>query len=190
VTITVHPASADRWEDLAEVMGTRGDPSRCWCQFFRLRGADLRKASVSDRRAMLHDQVSGSPPPGVIAYRDEVPAGWCAVAPKASYDRLLASPIADASLGETTVWAVTCFVVRVGHRRKGVAGALLDGAVALAREHGASTVEAYPVDPSARAAVTAADLYHGPLPLFIEAGFVEVRRPYDARPVVRLDLPH
>jgi GNAT superfamily N-acetyltransferase len=82
------------------------------------------------------------------------------------------------------VWAVTCFVVRVGHRRRGVASALLDGAVDLARRHGAAVVEGYPVDTSARKA-SSAELYHGPLSVFGAAGFTEVARPSPARAVVR-----
>ena len=75
------------------------------------------------------------------------------------------------------LWAVTCFVVRVGERRRGVAGPLLDGAVDLARRHGASVVEGYPVDPAARAGVSSSELYHGPLQVFERAGFTEVTRP-------------
>jgi GNAT superfamily N-acetyltransferase len=90
---------------------------------------------------------------------------------------------------DPTVWSVTCFVVRVGHRRAGVARALLDGAVRLARDSGARVVEAYPVDVAAKRSTSSAELYHGPLSTFLAAGFHEVARPRPSRAVVRLELP-
>jgi GNAT superfamily N-acetyltransferase len=185
--IVVHDATPDRWPDLLTVMGTRGDPSRCWCQFFRIAGAGWDRATAPAMREALHEQVHRDVPPGVLAFRDDEPVGWCAVAPRGSYPRLGGSPVAQATDDGRGVWAVTCFVVRVGHRRKGVASALLNGAVDLARRHGASIVEAYPVDAVARRA-SAAELYHGPLSVFLAAGFAEVARPSTARAVVRRTL--
>ncbi len=185
--IQVHPASPELWGDVAAVMGSRGDPSHCWCQFFRLRGKEWQAASREDNKTALRDQVQDSPaPPGALAYLHDEPVGWCAIAPKTDYPRVVASPVT----GNDTdgIWSITCFIVRVGHRRRGVAAALLPAAVELARSHGAATVEAYPVDASARKSISAAELYHGPLALFRDAGFTEVRRPSSARTVVQLRL--
>ena len=55
------------------------------------------------------------------------------------------------------VWALTCFVVRVGSRRRGLAAELLAGAVDLSRRHGARIVEGYPVDPAAKRSVSSSD---------------------------------
>jgi ribosomal protein S18 acetylase RimI-like enzyme len=90
-------------------------------------------------------------------------------------------------LADPAVWSVTCFVVRVGHRRRGLSRALLDGAVRLAGEGGARAVEGYPVDVAARSGVSSAELYHGPLSTFLDAGFREIARLRPARPVVRLE---
>ena len=192
--ISVHPASDDRWDDVVDVMGKRGDPSRCWCQYFRLRGKAWSGSTVASNRAGLEAPVLGDDmPPGVLAYDDAgEPAGWCAVAPKASYQRLLASPIAKSTVGGVAasddVWSITCFVVRVGWRRQGVARALVDGAVELARSGGATVVEAYPIDVEARASVSSSELYHGTLSVFLAAGFAEVDRPAAGRAIVRLAL--
>ena len=180
--VRVADAIPDRWDDVVAVMGTRGDPSRCWCQWFRLRHRDFTAAPVVELRDALHAQVAAAVPPGVLAYDDAgVPIGWCAVAPRADYPRL-------ARYGTDGAWAVTCFVVRVGARRQGTATALLDGAVDLARRHGADGVEAYPVDTAVRKP-SSAELYHGPLSVFLRAGFREVgEHGTPARPVVRLRL--
>ncbi len=185
--IQVHPASPERWGDVAAVMGSRGDPSHCWCQFFRLRGKEWQVATREDNKRALRDQVQDSPaPPGVLAYLDDEPVGWCAIAPKTDYPRVVASPVTGNDIDG--IWSITCFVVRVGHRRRGVAAALLPAAVELARSHGAAIVEAYPVDASVRKSISAAELYRGPLALFRDAGFTEVGRPSSARTVVQLPL--
>ncbi len=89
--------------------------------------------------------------------------------------------------GEDGLWSVTCFVVRVGHRRKGVAAQLLRAAVDFARRHGARIVEAYPVDASVRP-TGSSGLFQGPLSMYLHAGFIEVARPSASRSVVRLAL--
>lgn len=105
---------------------------------------------------------------GLLAYVGEVPVGWCQVGPR---DRL-AKLVTQLELEpDASVWAVTCFLVTASHRSRGVARALLDGAVALAREHGASRIEGYPRatgdDPG--------EQWTGPAPLFADAGFRSIR---------------
>ena len=186
---TVEDATADRWDDLVAVFGTRGEASRCWCQWFRHQRPGFYATTADQRRADLRAQTAAEVPPGVLAYDDAgVPSGWCAVAPRADYQRLVSYPAAAATEDEDQLWAVTCFVVRVGKRRQGLAEVLLDGAVDLARRHGARAVEGYPLDTTVRAA-SSAELFHGPLSVFQRLGFSEVgARTSKARPIVRLDL--
>ncbi len=189
--VDVRPVSAQDWPDVETVFATRGDPRRCWCQWFRLRGKDFEAASVVQRQAALRAECEGTDPgPGVLARLDGVPAGWAAVAPRAGYPRLLASAMlrglpAEPVAGEG-VWAVTCFVVRPEFRSRGLARALLDGAVAHARSAGAQVIEGYPIDVTAAGSVSTSLLYHGALSTFLTAGFTEVARPRPGRPVVRL----
>jgi GNAT superfamily N-acetyltransferase len=182
-------ATADRWDDVVAVMGTRGDPPRCWCQWFRHNRPSYYDTSIPQRRAALQTQTEAELPPGVLVYDAAgQPSGWCAVAPRADYPRLTTYRAAAVTDDEDGLWSVTCFVVRVGSRRKGLSAELLDGAVDLARRHGARVVEAYPLDTSVRAA-SANELFHGPLSVFLGAGFREVgTRSSPARPVVRLTL--
>ena len=89
------------------------------------------------------------------------------------------------------VWSIVCFVVGRRSRGRGVARALLAAGVDYAREHGASLLEAYPVD-LGDAGAAAANLYPGTLPMFERAGFrVVARRQWNrsaVHPIVRLDL--
>jgi GNAT superfamily N-acetyltransferase len=192
VEAVVVPATPNRWPDLEALFGTRGDPARCWCRWFYAGAQVAPGAAAAANREALRGQVRQGPPPGVLAYRDDEPVGWCAVAPRPSYTRLPRMQVLRGTppdeLTDAAVWSVTCFVVRVGQRRSGVARALLDGAVRLACEGGARVVEGYPVDVAAKGATSSAELYHGPLSTFLAAGFREVARPGPARPVVRLEL--
>ncbi|MGH3493393.1 MAG: GNAT family N-acetyltransferase [Sciscionella sp.] len=186
--IEVRDATPDRRGDVEVVMGTRGDPSRCWCQWFRMRSAEWRTTTRAANRDALVAQLDDAVPPGVLAYDEGDPAGWAGLAPRTDYPRLAHSRVSAATSDVPGLWAVTCFVVRVGYRRRGVAGALLDGAVEFARRNGGRVVEGYPIDTATRESVSSSELYHGSLALFTRAGFREVARPSEHRPVVRLDL--
>ena len=186
--ISIAAATAERWDDVDAVLGRRGDPARCWCQYFRSEtGPYVFGDREGNRAAMRRQLTTATVPRGLIAYQDEIPVGWCAVAPRADYPRVAHMRVPAATVDEPDLWAVTCFVVRVGHRRSGVAGRMLSAAVAFARDHGARTVEGYPFDRSVRG-TSAATLFVGTLSMFERAGFVEVARPLPARPVVRLAL--
>jgi ribosomal protein S18 acetylase RimI-like enzyme len=81
---------------------------------------------------------------------------------------------------------VVCFVVPSAHRGRGVARALLRGAIEHAAAHGAVALEAYPVDEEDRS--DASFLWNGVLSMFEREGFVEVARRRPERPVVRKEL--
>ena len=175
----VTTAAAD-WPDVERLFGVRGEPSSCWCRFFALSGPQWSATTPEQRKDQLRDRFGdGGPAPGVLAFRDGNPVGWCAVEPRTCYPRILRSRI----------WSVTCFVVAPGERRTGVAGALLAAAVGHAAAHGATVLEGYPVDPAQRPKAGSADLYHGTLGLFLRAGFSVVSDAVPGRAVVRLTGP-
>ena len=194
--------AAAEWTEVESLFSGPGEPSRCWCRYFALTGPEYSALEPAARKAQLQEKFdAASPSPGVLAFRGGQPVGWCAVEPRECYPRLLRSRVlrlaetsAPAEAGATdpegagAVWSVTCFVVAPGHRRSGVAEALLRAAVDHARVHGADVVEGYPVDRELRPKAGAADLYHGSLNLFLRAGFQAVSSAVPGRPVVRLDL--
>lgn len=185
--VNLREAGPDAWPDVAAVMGERGDPSRCFCQYFRLRGRGWNEASPDSNRKSLHSQVRDDErPPGVLAYDGSTPVGWCAVAPRTAYARVVASP--NWRSDEPDAWVITCFVVPVGHRRQGVARDLVGGAVDLARSYGATVVEGCAVDTTTAGRTPSADLYRGPLSVFVAAGFTEVRRTSPQWVLVRRQL--
>lgn len=138
--IEVLPATG-RWDDFAAFMvPRRPGAGGCVCMSYR----DAR-LNTADRIAHMRDECSRTPGPGALAYDDGVVAGWVSVAPRSTYRRLMNSRTIP-HVDERDPWSIVCFVVRAGHRRKGLMHDLLDGAVAHARSHGAEVVEGYPAD--------------------------------------------
>jgi len=185
--IRVVPVGEVPWSDVQTVFGTRGDPARCWCQWFKLSGADFDRLDAPACESALREQSRHGPGPGLVAYLHDEPVGWVAVEPRPAYPRLRRTRIVSQGSQEPpddpTVWSVTCFVVRVGFRRRGIASALLGAAVDHARKGGARMLEGYPIDTAVRTA-SSADLYHGALVQFESAGFTVTARPQPGRAVV------
>ncbi|PZG07695.1 GNAT family N-acetyltransferase, partial [Nonomuraea aridisoli] len=172
--LDVRPATS--WNDVETVFGPHGACSDCWCMWFRVPGPRFRAMPPQERKERLQSLVTGAErPPGVLAYLEGAPVGWCAVAPREEHVRLVRSHVTrPADPDETGVWSVTCFYVTRAGRGHGVPAALLRGATAFAAAHGARALEAYPKDTGTR--LPAADLYHGWPALFEEAGFTELTR--------------
>ena len=149
---------------------------------------------VEERADRLREQAGSGEPAaertsGVVALDDDVPVGWCAVEPRCEYRGLVRNQKVpwegrDEDRTDAGVWAITCLVVRAGHRRQGVSEALVPAAVDLARDGGARAIEAYPMTTTK---ALADELHPGLLSVYLRAGFTEVTRPTARRAVVRLE---
>jgi GNAT superfamily N-acetyltransferase len=190
-TIDVRPATTECWPDLVTLFAGDG-PLGCWCQYWRRSSSDYGAGGPgSGERGLRRDVDAGPPAPGVIAYVEGEPAGWCGFGPRASLERLVRSRTIP-TIDDVPVWSIVCFKVRVGYRRRGVARALLDGAIEYARANGAPAIEAYPIDPEGRR-LDVAFSFVGFTGMFEAAGFrrvVETAARSAGRPriLMRLDL--
>ena len=117
-----------------------------------------------------------------------------AVEPRTAYPRLLWIRTVWSGRREDKtddgVFAVTCFVVRKGCRKRGITYALAAATVDHARRHGARALEAYPMITEPGREVTWGELYVGTRQVFAEAGFAEVSHPSPRRVVMRIQLAH
>ncbi len=186
--VTIEPLTPDRFAGLATLFEEGGDPKWCWCVHFRFRGRDWTNSTAPENRAALETLANRDLAPGLVAYRDGRAIGWVSLGPREDYERLVYSKVL-APIDDTPVWSIVCFVVGRRSRGQGVANAMLDAAIAYAREHGATLLEAYPTDTNGRR-IAAADAYRGTLSMFERAGFgVAARRQSNAtspvRPIVR-----
>jgi ribosomal protein S18 acetylase RimI-like enzyme len=190
-SIEVVPATPDRWPDLVTLFEGDG-PLGCWCQYWRQSAGAYGAGGPGSGERNLRVEVDAGPPaPGVIAYVDGEPAGWCGLGSRASLERLVRSRTIP-RVDDIPVWSIVCFKVRVGYRRKGVATALLDGAVAYAQAQGAPVIEAYPIDSEGRR-LDVAFSYVGFTTMFEDAGFrrvleTDARSAGRPRILMRLDL--
>jgi GNAT superfamily N-acetyltransferase len=194
--ITIVPANEASWEDLRAVFGTRGDTSRCFCQRYKMAPRESWASVGAEELAFrLRAQTDCGHPgsgstSGLVAYLDGEPAGWCAVEPRTAYPRLLLRTRVpwdgrDEDKTDDSVWAVTCFAIRAGFRRRGISGALARAAVDYAREHGARALEGYPMTTTN---ALLGELHVGTVGVFAAAGFTEVTRPTVRRAVRRIDF--
>jgi GNAT superfamily N-acetyltransferase len=198
--LTIVPANEASWEDLQAVLGTRGDPSRCHCQRYRMQPRESWASVGAEEVAFrLRTQTDCGHPEagttsGLVAYLDGDPVGWCAVAPRTAYPRLLLKTRVpwDGRAEDKTddgVWAVTCFVTRKGFRRRGISRALARAAVDFARERRARALEGYPMitQPGQEISLLS-ELHVGSSSIFADAGFAEVSHPTLRRVVMRIDF--
>jgi GNAT superfamily N-acetyltransferase len=187
--VEVVPATVDRYEDVLSIL--HGGDMACLCQYWRMTSGEYSRSSIDARLDALRSQMEETPPPGMVAYVDGEPAGWLGFGVRQRVGRLVRSRTIPA-VDDLPVWAIYCFTVRVGYRRRGVARALLAGLIDYAREHGPPALEAYPVETEgARIHGTAA--YVGVASMFETAGFrrvLETAARSDHRPrwLMRLDL--
>lgn len=168
--IDIRPLSAGEWPDLCALFGRNGANSGCWCMWWRVSASEWAVGNDANREA-FHDIVDSAEPTGLLAYDDGVPVGWCAVAPRPVYPRILRSPrLKPTDSDEPGVWSVTCFYIKRSHRRQGLRAELLDAAVDYAGRMGAAVVEGYPVDTREK---PSGDLFTGTVDLFLRVGFTE-----------------
>ena len=111
--------------------------------------------------------------------------GWVSLDQRERYPRLTNSRIFK-PIDDKPVWSVVCFVIGKNHRRSGLSSQLLDGAIEYARKKGATTLEAYPIEPSEN--LTGDRGFQGIRSVFDRAGFREAARASNGRPIMRLDL--
>ena len=194
MTVSIEPLNVQRWDDLVTLFGRGGANSGCWCMWWRLRAKDWSAGAgaaahdpVHGNKAAFEAVVATGAPTGLLAYDDEAPVGWCAVAPRSAYPRLLRSTtIAPLDPDEPGGWSVSCFFIKRSHRARGLGHTLLAAAVEWATEHGASVIEGYPVETDG-VRRTSGDYFTGTVSQFRQAGFErEARSSSGSRVVMRL----
>jgi GNAT superfamily N-acetyltransferase len=174
-----HEVDAPRWGDLERLFESRGGPSHCWCMVWRHAPTQVRTGGPAVRKAALHERVAAGVPIGILGYLEDEPVAWCSIAPRDTYRALGGVDDDDAE----RVWSLVCFFVPRRLRGRGITARLIEAAAQHARRHGATMLEAYPVDPD-----SPSYRFMGFAPQFQAAGFGEVGRAGTRRHVMRLKL--
>ena len=146
-------------------------------------GIIFRRRPGEANKADFHELVKKGPPPGILAFKDDLAVGWCQLTPRDALPWLNRTWRLS-RVDEAPVWSLSCFYVRKGYRRKGVASALIYGALDYAKAAGAPALEAYPLDSD----LTPSASSTGYVSTFKRAGFKVVARRVPPRPIMRFDF--
>ena len=155
--------------------------------YWRLARSDFMRQRGEMNRKAFKNLVDSDKVPGILAYVEGQPIGWCAVALRETFPRLERSRILS-RIDDKPVWSVVCFFVAKAFRRKGMSVRLLTAAADYVRKQGGKIVEGYPVEPKKDWAPPDPFVYTGLVSAFRKAGFVEVSRRSKTRPVMRYVL--
>jgi len=142
--LRILPLTPEFWPALEDLFGPLGACNGCWCMYWRI-GSSYREQPHKANKAAFREIVKQGPPPGLIAFDDELAVGWCQLTPRDSLpwlDRTWRLKRID----DVPVWSISCLYVRNGYRKRGITSALINAAVHAAKVAGAPDIEAYPLD--------------------------------------------
>jgi GNAT superfamily N-acetyltransferase len=164
--------------------------SHCYCTFYHRDYADVWPIPPElkrQNREFKAELIRSGQAPGFLAFADGRAIGWCNAGPRAQYQNLRHIDAAIENRDEA-VGSILCFVIAADHRSQGVATALLAAACAKFRRDGLAIAEGYPsVEFPASQVPMSARNYHGPLEMYLKAGF-EIHRRIEHWAVVRKSL--
>ncbi len=181
-----HPLTPARWGDLEKLFGDRGACGGCWCMYWIRTHSQFEKHKGGGNKRAFKRRVSAGQELGIIAYAGRKPIGWCAFGPRERYVRLANSRILK-PVDEQAVWSLVCFFVAKDFRRSGISVELARAAARHAKKRGARILEGYPVEPKEET-MPAAFAWTGLVTAFRRAGFREVLRRSETRPIMRKGL--
>lgn len=187
---TVEAAEARHGEALAALFERTSTP--CNCQYWHFTGdknAWLERLFHAPElnRAAFMESLSTSAPHGIVALHDERAIGWLKLTPaehvQKLYDQRLYKGLSIFQGPRDGVLTIGCLLVDEDYRRRGVAKALVQGAIAYAHTLG-SGIRAIEAFPRRTERMEPAELWTGPPSIFLSAGF-EVVSDFAPYPVLR-----
>ncbi len=184
--LTFLPVMPSNWTDLESLFSEHGAQNGCWCMYWRVPRAECQHNYGEGNKQALKKIVESGRIPGILAYQRGRPVGWCSVAPRQDFPVLGRSPTLK-PVDDLPVWSIVCFFVSKLYRRGGLTSLLIKAAIGYAKGHGARIIEAYPIDPNAK--YIEYERYSGLTTTFLKAGFKEVIRRSDRKPIMRYIIP-
>jgi ribosomal protein S18 acetylase RimI-like enzyme len=147
--------------------------AKCYCHYYQV-PKSIRWASLSapQNRTAMQARIEVGEMEGFLAFDGGEVVGWVNAQPRHKLPHCFAhlgispTPLACAPFEAA---AIVCFVIAPTQRRRGIARALLRGAIESLAARGFKVVDAFPF--KSGDSELAADHYHGPLLIFLDAGF-------------------
>ncbi|MFC0530458.1 GNAT family N-acetyltransferase [Phytohabitans kaempferiae] len=188
-TLTVKPLTPDCWDDFETVMGDRGGARGCWCMHWRLSINEFMENKGEGNKAAMRALAKRDTPPGVVGYLDGEPVAWCGFGDRADFTRMQRSTLLK-PVDDEPVVSLTCVLIKKDHRNEGLLATWIAAVCDyLAETSQIRTVEAYPVEPGDGRRAGPDTAMTGIASAFSDAGFTEITRPKQDRPIMRYQLP-
>ena len=149
----------------------------------RLTSKDYEKYKGNGNKQKFHRLVNAGKPLGIIAFKNNIPIGWCSVSPRQTFPRLENSKLLK-RLDDIPVWSITCLFIKKEFRRKKISSLIIYEAVNYAFQKGATVVEAYPVIPKKKL-MPDVFAFTGIPSAYKKAGFILAHQPNKNRMIMR-----
>ena len=170
---TVRALDESTWPAFAALVErNNGVFGGCWCMGFHPEGVG-KTTTPALNRERKHDRVVAGTAHAALVFDGDDCVGWCQFGPPDEVPRIKNRAEYERTRTTAPDWRIACCYVGKGHRRQGVAGAALAGALDLIARLGGGTVEGYPEDAGS---VPAGFLYHGALSTYEQLGFARDRK--------------
>jgi GNAT superfamily N-acetyltransferase len=183
----IAPLGPETWEAFAALVDKHhGIVGGCWCTAYH---PDADRRAGPDGRSVERRLVEAGRAHAALVMEDGAAIGWCELGSPAELPNIYHRKEYDAVGLDPAAYRLTCFFVDRDHRRQGVAGRALLGALALVGAAGGGMVEGYPVTPVPGKKVSGSFLFSGTRGMFERAGFEHVRPLGTKRSIMRLDVP-
>jgi GNAT superfamily N-acetyltransferase len=185
MNLAFHPLTLENWKDIEKLFGEDSICRSCWCMWWRQLSSEWQKRKGSYRKEALKTIVSQGKAPGILAYSNGQPVGWCSISPREEFHRLERSRTLK-RIDSQPVWSLVCFFVAKPFRGKGISTKLLEAAVKYAREQGAEIIEGYPSRSGEKQQDTT--VYTGLASMFLKVGFADRGSTSKTRTIMRFEF--
>lgn len=182
---TIEPLTLDTWDAYARLIEKHnGVWGGCWCTWFHADDPDFPKKDTSGydwKRRMVELGIAHA----ALVFDGDEAIGWAEYGSPDELPRIYHRREYLAAETELPRYRVTCFFIDRDHRRSGVSGEALAGAVELIAAAGGGSVEGYPHDLPAGKKMSSSFLYNATRSMFESQGFEYIRPLGTAKCVMR-----
>ncbi len=178
-----YPVTKKRWKDFERLFGEKGACAGCWCMYWRIRRKEYDSLRGAGTKRRMHNLIENGTVPGILAYENKRPVGWCSVASRDDFPVLENSRVLK-KIDSKPVWSVVCFYINKNFRKKGLTVELLNAAKKYVKIKKGRIIEGYPLEPKSGKTADAF-AWTGLASAFLKAGFKEVERRSETRPIMR-----
>lgn len=184
--ITCKPVTMNEWQDLETLFNENYITRGCWCMYWRIKRSLFNKQLGKANKRAMKKLIALGEVPGILAYYDGNPIGWCSIAPREAYATLERSRVLK-RVDDLPVWSIVCFDIAKEFQHAGLMAVLIKVAIAYAKKNGARIVEAYPLIPE-KSRSPKWEAYTGIITTFRRLGFKKVLQRSRIRPIMRFHI--